>query len=74
MVRANPFPMHDLDVDAALRTILEGMAKETGERFDCIQDTSGIAKLSNDLRVQGVNFFARRGIYESYVSASPNAS
>jgi len=66
--------MHDLDVDAALRTILEGAAKETGERFDCFQDTSAIAKLSKDLRVQGVNFFARRGIYESYVSASPNAS
>ncbi len=44
------------------------------EYFDCFQDTSAIAKLSKDLRVQGVNFFARRGIYESYVSASPNAS
>ena len=66
--------MVNLDVDAALRTIHEGTAKETGERFNCFQDSSAIAKLSKDLRVQGVNFFARRGIYESYVGASPNAS
>jgi len=42
--------------------------------FNCFQDSSTIAKLSKELRVQGVNFFARRGIYETYVSASPNAS
>ena len=29
----NPLPFHDLDVDASLRTILEGTATETGERF-----------------------------------------
>jgi len=28
------------------------------ERFDCYEGTSAKAKLSNDLRVQGVNFFA----------------
>ncbi len=44
------------------------------EHLNCFQDTSAIAKLSKDLRFQGVNFFARRGINESYVSASPNAS
>ena len=43
-------------------------------RFDCFHDTFTIAKVSKDLRVQGVNFFAGRGIYESYVSARPNAS
>jgi hypothetical protein len=47
---------------------------DEARKLYCFQDTSGIAKLSKDLRVQGVNFFARRGIYESYVSASPNAS
>ncbi|HSE91393.1 MAG TPA: sigma 54-interacting transcriptional regulator [Candidatus Binatia bacterium] len=29
----NPLPFHNLNVDAALRTILEGTATETGERF-----------------------------------------
>ena len=29
----NALPFHDLDVDASLRTILEGTATETGERF-----------------------------------------
>src|SRR6266436_4264362 len=29
----NTLPFHDLDVDASLRTILEGTATETGERF-----------------------------------------
>jgi PAS domain S-box-containing protein len=29
----DPSPFHDLDVDASLRTILEGTATETGERF-----------------------------------------
>jgi PAS domain S-box-containing protein len=29
----NPLPFHNLDVDASLRTILEGTATETGERF-----------------------------------------
>src|SRR4029453_17969934 len=29
----NVLPFHDLDVDASLRTILEGTATETGERF-----------------------------------------
>ena len=33
MANINPFPMRDLDEDAALRTILEGTATETGERF-----------------------------------------
>jgi arsenite methyltransferase len=30
------------------------------ERFDCYDGTSAKAKLSKDLFVQGVNFFARR--------------
>jgi hypothetical protein len=30
------------------------------ERFDCYEGTSAKAKLSKDLYVQGVNFFARR--------------
>jgi hypothetical protein len=30
------------------------------ERFDCYEGTSAKAKLSNDLFVQGVNFFARK--------------
>ena len=29
----NALPFYDLDVDASLRTILEGTATETGERF-----------------------------------------
>ena len=29
----SPLPFHNLDVDASLRTILEGTATETGERF-----------------------------------------
>jgi hypothetical protein len=29
----NPLPFQNLDVDASLRTILEGTATETGERF-----------------------------------------
>jgi hypothetical protein len=30
------------------------------ERFDCYQGTSAKGKLSKDLYVQGVNFFARK--------------
>jgi hypothetical protein len=30
------------------------------ERFDCYEGTSAKAKLSKDLNVQGVNFFARK--------------
>jgi hypothetical protein len=30
------------------------------ERFDCYEGTSAQAKLSKDLYVQGVNFFARK--------------
>jgi hypothetical protein len=30
------------------------------ERFDCYEGTSAKAKLSKDLQVQGVNFFARK--------------
>lgn len=30
------------------------------ERFDCYEGTSAKAKLSKDLFVQGMNFFARR--------------
>jgi hypothetical protein len=30
------------------------------ERFDCYEGTSAKAKLSQDLFVQGVNFFARK--------------
>ena len=30
------------------------------ERFDCYDGTSAKAKLSTDLYVQGVNFFARK--------------
>ena len=30
------------------------------ERFDCYEGTSAKAKLSSDLYVQGVNFFARK--------------
>jgi arsenite methyltransferase len=30
------------------------------ERFDCYEGTSAKAKLSEDLYVQGVNFFARK--------------
>jgi hypothetical protein len=30
------------------------------ERFDCYEGTSAKAKLSKDLYVQGVNFFARK--------------
>lgn len=30
------------------------------ERFDCYEGTSAKAKLSQDLYVQGVNFFARK--------------
>ena len=30
------------------------------ERFDCYEDTSAKVKLSKDLYVQGVNFFARK--------------
>jgi hypothetical protein len=30
------------------------------ERFDCYQGTSAKDKLSKDLHVQGVNFFARK--------------
>lgn len=30
------------------------------ERFDCYEGTSAKAKLSKDLMVQGVNFFARK--------------
>jgi PAS domain S-box-containing protein len=33
MMLMNILPFHDLDVDASLRTILEGTATETGERF-----------------------------------------
>ncbi len=40
------------------------------ERFNCFADTSALQKLSKDLRVQGVNFVARRGTHESYASAS----
>jgi hypothetical protein len=30
------------------------------ERFDCFQNTSAETKVSRDLRVQGMNFFASR--------------
>jgi hypothetical protein len=30
------------------------------ERFDCFRDTSAEAKVSKDLRVHAVNFFARK--------------
>jgi hypothetical protein len=30
------------------------------ERFDCYEGTSAKAKLSKDLYVQGINFFARK--------------
>ena len=33
MAKSNQIPLHGLDTDAALRTILEGTASETGERF-----------------------------------------
>ncbi|MGH7843660.1 MAG: hypothetical protein ACREQW_00605 [Candidatus Binatia bacterium] len=33
---------------------------EIVERFDCYEGTSAKAKLSKDLFVQGVNFFARK--------------
>ena len=29
-------------------------------RFDCYEGTSAKAKLSKDLRIQGVNFYARK--------------
>jgi arsenite methyltransferase len=32
------------------------------ERFDCYEGTSAKAKLSKDLYVQGVNFFARKPV------------
>ena len=32
-MRLDPVPLLDLDEDAALRTIVEGTAKETGTRF-----------------------------------------
>lgn len=43
------------------------MAKDTGfadgkivQRFDCYEGTSAKAKLSKDLYVEGVNFFAQK--------------
>jgi hypothetical protein len=33
---------------------------EIVERFDCYEGTSAKAKLSKDLYVQGINFFARK--------------
>lgn len=44
------------------------------ERFDCFQDTSAIAKVSKDLKVQGVNFFARRGVDEDLIGVSSSPS
>ena len=73
MANINPFPMQDLDVDAALHTILEGTVTENAKRF-IPAPVETLSKVSTDHCVQGVNFFARRGINESNVSASPNAS
>jgi hypothetical protein len=47
------------------------------ERFDCYEGTPAKAKLSKDLYVQGVNFFARKPIsqgvsdrFEDHISRS----
>ena len=32
------------------------------ERFDCYEGTPTMVKLSKDLRVQGINFFARKPV------------
>ena len=38
------------------------------ERFDCYEGIAAKAKLSKDLHVQGVNFFARRPVYPQCIS------
>jgi hypothetical protein len=42
------------------------------ERFDCYEGTSAKAKLSKDLYVQGVNFFARKPVYPLEVEGYPD--
>lgn len=46
--------LNELAVGAGLRDC------RVTERFDCFRDTSAQAKVSKDLEVQGVNFFARK--------------
>jgi SAM-dependent methyltransferase len=50
-------PEAELDELAAKVGLFEG---KIGERFDCYKGTSARVKLSKDLFVQGVNFFARK--------------
>ena len=49
--------------EAELYEIIAGVSLTAGEiveRFDCYEGTSAKAKLSKDLYVQGINFFARK--------------
>ena len=65
--RANPdlwaaciggaLPEPELFEVAAAAGLLDGRITE---RFDCFRDTSAEAKVSKDLRVHAVNFFARK--------------
>ncbi len=55
-MRLDSVPLLDLDEDAALRTILEGTAKETGERFF----TALVENLAKGLDVHGA-MVTRRG-------------
>jgi hypothetical protein len=41
------------------------------ERFDCYEGTSAKAKLSKDLYVQGVNFFARKPARQLVMTEAP---
>lgn len=42
------------------------------ERFDCYEGTSAKVKLSKDLYVQGVNFFARKPL--SYLESAARSA
>jgi hypothetical protein len=44
------------------------------ERFDCYEGTLAKIKLSKDLRVQGVNFFARKPVSGSQNTEIPNTT
>lgn len=53
---AGALPEAELVEITAAIGLLEGRIVE---RFDCFRNTSAQAKLSRDLQVHGVNFFAR---------------
>jgi hypothetical protein len=49
MTRQDQLPLRELDEDAALRTILEGTATETGEKFF----SALVENLAKALKTQG---------------------